>query len=251
MRCSGLLCRAVTGLPLLAFVAGSAHAQDLIPLIDIDPNVDLCVVRACDFPQEVVISDPITSPRIVGTGIGLTEAVTVTALGVFDEGRDGLAAETTVGIFADTVGPLASATVPAGIETPLVGSFRTVAVGPLELAPGFYHVLSIATPADPVVHFSTLGVQPPPIDSRVAEILLSSAAGDFSPDQFDQIQSPAVALSASTSLGPNVFTPVPEPIFPSMSFFFLVVAAHKRRSLHRDKIPNVFVPRTNRFLRTC
>ena len=215
MRCSDLLCRAVTGLPLLAFVAGSAHARDLIPLIDIDPSVDICTVRTCSIPpEEVASTGMLTDLEIIGTSFTIREPTTVTALGVFDEGLDGLMTGTPVGIFSnEAIGPIARIEVPAGNQTSLVGSFRVVEIEPLVLLPDqLYSVLSIGTPTDAIANYKVGPIQPSPIHPSIASTQISNTSNRFTPAQFDEIlEQGGGLLVQSVALGPNVFTSVPEP----------------------------------------
>lgn len=85
-------------------------------------------------------------PDLVGTTSGNDDtigwefttntAVTVTRLGFFDSGQDGLLTPHDVGIFDNSGTLLRSAIVPSGIAGPLINQFRYVAIAPLALAAG-------------------------------------------------------------------------------------------------------------------
>lgn len=72
----------------------------------------------------------------------VTAPITVTALGIFDDGADGLVDPHTVGLWTDSATLLASLTVPEGTGTTKVGSFRYVdLVTPIQLTAGQHYVI--------------------------------------------------------------------------------------------------------------
>jgi Domain of unknown function (DUF4082) len=76
----------------------------------------------------------------VGWEFNVLSTITVTGLGWYDQGADGLQMAHTVGIW-DSLGTLlTSATVAAGTTDPLDGLFRTVSIASIVLTPGTYIV---------------------------------------------------------------------------------------------------------------
>jgi hypothetical protein len=78
--------------------------------------------------------------QTVGWRFQVTAPILVTAVGVFDEARDGLNIPHAVGLWSTNGSLLATAILPDGVQAGLIGDFRYVAVPPLTLAPGTYHV---------------------------------------------------------------------------------------------------------------
>src|ERR1700690_1662408 len=76
----------------------------------------------------------------IGWEFNVLSGTTVTGLGWYDQGSDGLQDAHEVGIWSSSGAPVASAVVAAGTADPLVGLFRTVTIAPIPLAPGEYIV---------------------------------------------------------------------------------------------------------------
>jgi len=94
-----------------------------------------------------------------GWAFTLTNTISVTELGYFDFGGNGLTDSHDVGIWTNTGTLLVSATVPAGTAATLNGDFRYVLVTATLLAPGDYVIggFSPADSGDPVaVEASTI-----------------------------------------------------------------------------------------------
>ena len=71
-------------------------------------------------------------------GGGIDSDILITQLGVFDSGGDGLVNSHQVGLWRDgnvSGSLLASATVPAGTEAPLIGGYRWVEISPVRVHP--------------------------------------------------------------------------------------------------------------------
>jgi hypothetical protein len=77
----------------------------------------------------------------VGWQFDVLAPVSVTGLGWFDEGANGLGVAHTVGIWSPGGALLASVLVPAGVAAPLDGQYRTIAIAPLLLAPGVGYIV--------------------------------------------------------------------------------------------------------------
>ncbi len=80
-----------------------------------------------------------------------TTGLTVTALGYFDDGQDGLLDAHDVGIFASDGTLLVSATVPQGVAGTLNADWRFVAITPFTLDAGSYVMGGFSNGYDPIV----------------------------------------------------------------------------------------------------
>ena len=78
--------------------------------------------------------------QTVGWEFDVVSTTSVTGLGWYDQGADGLQLAHTVGIWDSIGNLLASAIVGQGTTDPLDGLFRTAAITPILLAPGTYVV---------------------------------------------------------------------------------------------------------------
>lgn len=107
-------------------------------------------------------------------GVGVVEGweftvnspVTIAALGVFDESSvPGLSENQTVGIWDSSQNLLATAVVPAGTDTTLVGSFRYVPIAGLSLAAGQSYTIGAYMP--PPRNDLVIGAPSPVLDPRL------------------------------------------------------------------------------------
>ena len=110
----------------------------------------LLAVACSALPLMAAPLPAITFPNLTGESLGngpftlgwqftLSQSVTVTGLGAFDDSQDGLAESHDVGIW-DAMGNLmGSTTVAAGTVDPLVNQFRYASVS-FTLAPGTYEI---------------------------------------------------------------------------------------------------------------
>jgi len=85
--------------------------------------------------------EAVEAHRTLGFEFSADNAQSITALGAYDSGRDGLAGAATVGVWDLFGNLLASATVPSGTGGTLDGDFRFVAITPLALAVGQHYVV--------------------------------------------------------------------------------------------------------------
>lgn len=108
----------------------------------------LITVPATASAAELLVDFPAgRHPLFVGSG-GFTvgwefradRALTVEALGFYDESGDGLVEMATVGLWNATGVELARAVVPAGRTSRLEGAFRLTDITPLQLSPGLYSI---------------------------------------------------------------------------------------------------------------
>src|SRR6266496_919679 len=77
----------------------------------------------------------------VGWQFDVNTSLTVTGLGWYDDGANGLAVSHTVGIWDPSGNLLASVLIPAGSAAILDGQFRTVAIAPLVLPIGVGYIV--------------------------------------------------------------------------------------------------------------
>lgn len=112
--------------------------------------------------------------------------ISVTALGFFDDGQNGLVDAHDVGIFSAAGTLLASATVPSGGAAPLVNQFRYVAIAPLLLTSGQTFRIGAVynSNADPlVVNATGLAVDPAitksPLRFAISSATLADPTGSF------------------------------------------------------------------------
>lgn len=75
-------------------------------------------------------------PFSIGWTFDVTAPVTVTGLGWYDQGKNGLEAAHQVGLWGPDHSLLNSVTVPSGMTAPLSGQFREVAIPSIVLSPG-------------------------------------------------------------------------------------------------------------------
>jgi hypothetical protein len=82
------------------------------------------------------------SPWTLGWKFSVTAPTSITALGVYDSGQDGLAGSAQVGLWLASGGaPLAQATVAVGTAAALDGTFRFTPVTPTALTPGVEYIV--------------------------------------------------------------------------------------------------------------
>ena len=94
------------------------------------------------------IAFSVTSPQDIQVGIdstlgyafALSSAVTLTNLGLFDSGSNGLNTSHAVTIWTSTGMQLVQATIPAGTGGTLINGFRYVSIAPFTLAAGTYTI---------------------------------------------------------------------------------------------------------------
>lgn len=138
MRKASQLRLGAVGLLLLAMLSGLNGRAASVPALGVDAD-------------QLHIEDLGSSTNgMIGWTFFLTEPITVTGLGWYDYGHDGLVDSHQIGIWKDLSGLprdqlfygltnmslLASATVAAGTEAPLNGPWRTVDLPSLTLQPG-------------------------------------------------------------------------------------------------------------------
>jgi hypothetical protein len=161
---------------------------------------------------------------MVGWVFSVQTPVTVTAVGWYDDGADGLSRAFQVGLWQDLNGyfapgsnpkqllgtPAAGITIPAGTAAPLQNSYRIVSLrSPLTLQPGNYQLagLDSAATTDPIKYVE-LSYNPPPINGISNDGFFYAP---FSSPTFAMTNSSDFYLYWGLELGPMLFTPIPEP----------------------------------------
>jgi hypothetical protein len=118
----------------------------------------------------------------------VNEPITITHLGLIDDGSDGMSAAHAVGVWTNAGTLLASATVPAGTGGTLVGQFRYVPITPIELTADQVYRVGGQMPNE--VYLSDVTYAPVP------QILIVDAAYTF------------FGTGANLTFpGPNVYSP--------------------------------------------
>jgi hypothetical protein len=79
-------------------------------------------------------------PFTLGFNFTANTPITVTKLGLFDSGQDGLFERHAVGLWNNSGVLLASTSVSPGTTDPLINQFRYASIAPIALAPGTYQV---------------------------------------------------------------------------------------------------------------
>jgi hypothetical protein len=178
---------------LTALVAGTpAYAQ--IPAYTMDDTTGLG------------LGNP---PFTLGSIFTANTAVTVTAIGVFDDSLDGLVDSYPVGLFDSAGNLLSSGTVSSGTGSPLTNQFRYANIAPVALTPGnSYEVGALYLDGNDgllgpgftgPINFAT--------DSRIGFVQSSYASGGT-------LVAPLSSVGGQGYFGPNfkiVDTVVPEP----------------------------------------
>ena len=137
--------RTLCGLPnrvdmLISVLSSMAYAMRFFILLTMFAVGSLLADPVLSFDTTTALTGA-NFDQTVGWEFNVVSAITVTGLGWYDQGADGLQLAHMVGIWNSTgTTLLTSATVAAGTTDPLDGLFRTVAITPIVLAPGEYIV---------------------------------------------------------------------------------------------------------------
>jgi len=153
----------------------------------------------------------------VGWQFNVVSPLTVTGLGWFDQGANGLSVSHTVGIWNPSGTLLSSVVVPAGVAAPLDGQYRTSAVAPFTLPVGTGYIVggqNFSTSTDRLASNVSHTV-----DSRISYVDATFSnlnSGFVRPTQF--------SVAFTGFYGPSFsVVPVPEP--SSITLAFLAATA--------------------------
>jgi hypothetical protein len=167
--------------------------------------------------------------QAVGWQFDVVENVTVTGLGWFDEGLNGLVTSHEVGIWSPTGTLLASTTVSAGTVNSLVGQFRTAFITPIVLTPGTGYIVGGLNSANNTERLAG-NVTPQTTDTRIVYF-----DATFS-DTTTTLVRPTQFSSASTGFyGPSfsIAPAAPEPstgaLFAASGMLGFVALRQRRR----------------------
>jgi hypothetical protein len=94
------------------------------------------------------------APYTVGFEFSVSSLGTITALGVYDSGQDGLAGAATVGLWDASGNLLTSATIPSGTSATLNGFFRLQDITPFLLTPNVDYVVGAYASSDPFTSYN-------------------------------------------------------------------------------------------------
>jgi len=100
------------------------------------------VISSLDNSGSAIVNDNVSCTFGYSLTLGGSDA-SVTQLGVWDQGNDGLAEAHSVGLWTSTGTLLASAIVPSGTSASLYNGFRYMNIAPLNLSAGTTYVLGI------------------------------------------------------------------------------------------------------------
>ena len=100
------------------------------------------VISSLDNSGSAIVNDNVSCTFGYSLTLGGSDA-SVTQLGVWDQGNDGLAEAHSVGLWTSTGTLLASAIVPSGTSASLYNGFRYMNIAPLNLSAGTTYVLGV------------------------------------------------------------------------------------------------------------
>jgi hypothetical protein len=167
---------------------------------------------------------------MIGWTFNLQQAITVTAVGWYDDGQDGLSRAFQVGLWQDLTGDFAPGSnptqllgspdegiiIPAGTSASLLDSWRVVPLStPLTLQPGNYELGGLDSAATPdVIKFVTANLHFDPIPPTCAGMTIGQFFYAYSGSPystFQMVDNNGFYLADGLELGPMLFTTIPEP----------------------------------------
>jgi len=228
----------VSGLhsPAAIAVGGNSPSPNLppgLPIVNISPGTQ---VSSHPGPGQYWGFNEGHGDGMVGWSFSLLQPVTVTQVGWYDDGQDGLSRDFQVGLWAgfDKNSPqLIGIEIPAGPDTELIGSWRVIDLPePLELQPGSYVLggLDTATTPDTIVY----ALKTSDMDSTLAGSRLNIGpffyGGMDNSGQTGLHQPEDYYLANGLEMGPMLFISAPEP-----STFLLVGVGAVMMLTHRQQ----------------
>ena len=192
-------------------------------------------LRACGASGPIVDADSSQSWNemhgngMVGWTFNLLQPLTITGVGWYDDGQDGLSRAFQVGLWQDLTGSFAPGStptqllgtsadgmnIPGGTTATLQGSWRVVPLSsPLNLPAGNYELggLDTATTPDTIKYVLAGGMYPyPPAQPGLTIGAFFYASPSAPSPTFQVTYSDRFYLAYGLELGPMLFTSVPEP----------------------------------------
>jgi hypothetical protein len=208
---------ALAGLTICTVMLSSLRVSGVLgPIVDVDPSNQTW--------------NEMHGNGMVGWTFNLLQPLTVTAVGWYDDGQDGLSRAFQVGLWQALTGyfapgstppqllgtPSDGITIPGGTTASLQGSWRVVPLSsPLTLAPGNYEIggLDTATTSDKIKYVGVGGLWPyPPVwPGLTIRQFFYAALPSTPPPTFQVNYNDRFYLADGLELGPMLFTSIPEP----------------------------------------
>lgn len=225
-----------TTLVLGLLLAGSATGQG-VSIVNIDPATQY------DFNE-------IHGNGMVGWNFYVTQPITITQVGWYDDAQNGLTRDFQIGLWQDLsrssgdggffgtnpnslIGdPIDGLTIPGGTGASLNGAWRVVdLVAPLTLIPGSYQLggLDTASTSDPI-RYQLAGMNPP-IPGVTIGCFFYAGSG-FTPTTTLGLTH-EYYVASGLELGPMLFTSVPEPVSGILIVVGALVLFCHRPRMHR------------------
>lgn len=192
------------------------------PIVGIDPGTQ--VVSGNPGPGQYWGFNESHNDAMIGWTFNLQRALTVTQVGWYDDGQDGLSRAFQIGLWQDlsayfnpgsTPAPLLGnngITIPGGTTASLQGSWRVVPLPvPVNLLPGNYELAGLDTATTPDVIKYVLADAGNPIPPTSPGMTIRQFIWGVGPASFQMVDNRYFYLANGLELGPMLFTDIPEP----------------------------------------
>ncbi len=112
----------------------------------LNASTDVPAIQTANLPEILVIEFGGANPATIGWTFTLGSDITVTSLGLYDSGEDGLANAHDIGIWNNSGTLLTSTTIPSGTSATLNAGYRYVSITPVVLSAGQTYVVGAFYP---------------------------------------------------------------------------------------------------------